>query len=106
VRRVASLLRSAQNGRRRRIRGRESGNADSARRRISLLTQNLGQAFDLALETKNPAYPQIHPFCTATRKLGGDVTDFTYRQAWIDRQHAYRITGTRGAARWLNVAKA
>ena len=67
------------------------------------LTQNLGQAFDLALETRDGAYPQIHPFCTPTRKLGGDVADFTYRQAWIDGDHAYRITGRRGSARWLNV---
>ncbi|TPG33082.1 DUF1214 domain-containing protein [Mycolicibacterium hodleri] len=67
------------------------------------LTQNLGQAFDLALETKDPAYPQLHPFCTPTRKLGGDIADFTYRQAWIEGRHAYRITGTRGTARWLNV---
>jgi hypothetical protein len=28
------------------------------------LTQNLGQAFDLALETKNTKYPVIHAFCT------------------------------------------
>jgi hypothetical protein len=67
------------------------------------LTQNLGQAFDLALETKNPAFPQLHPLCTPTRKLGGDVADFTYRQAWIDGTHTYRITGRRGTARWLNV---
>ncbi|MDT5142321.1 MAG: hypothetical protein QOE52_5249, partial [Mycobacterium sp.] len=67
------------------------------------LTQNLGQAFDLALETKDPAFPQLHPFCTPTRKLGGDVADFTYRQAWIDGDHAYRISGNRGTARWLNV---
>ena len=67
------------------------------------LTQNLGQAFDLALETKDPRYPQLHPFCTPTRKLGGDVADFTYRQAWIDGSHVYRITGRRGTARWLNV---
>jgi len=67
------------------------------------LTQNLGQAFDLALETKDPAYPQLHPFCTPTRKLGGDVADFTYRQAWIDGAHAYRLTGRKGSARWLNL---
>lgn len=67
------------------------------------LTQNLGQAFDLALETKDPAYPQIHPFCTPNRKLGGDVADFTYRQAWIDGAHAYRITGKRGTARFFNI---
>ena len=67
------------------------------------LTQNLGQAFDLALETKDPAYPQIHPFCTPTRKLGGDVADFTYRQAWIDGQHSYKIRGKRGSARFFNL---
>lgn len=67
------------------------------------LTQNLGQAFDLALETKDPAFPQLHPLCTPTRKLGGDVADFTYRQAWIDGAHTYRITGERGTARWLNI---
>ncbi|MFC3213056.1 hypothetical protein [Novosphingobium panipatense] len=67
------------------------------------LTQNLGQAFDLALETKDPAFPQIHPFVTPTRKLGGDVADFTYRQAWIDGNHTYRITGRKGTARWLNI---
>ncbi|WP_232492488.1 hypothetical protein [Novosphingobium kaempferiae] len=67
------------------------------------LTQNLGQAFDLALETKDPAFPMIHPFVTPTRKLGGDVADFTYRQAWIDGAHAYRLTGRKGTARWLNV---
>lgn len=67
------------------------------------LTQNLGQAFDLALETRDSAYPQIHPFCTPTRKLGGDVADFTYRQAWIDGEHVYRVSGRRGTARWLNI---
>lgn len=67
------------------------------------LTQNLGQAFDLALETRDPAFPQIHPFVTPTRKLGGDLADFTYRQAWIDGSRTYRITGRKGSARWLNV---
>jgi len=67
------------------------------------LTQNLGQAFDLALETKDPAYPQIHYFTTPTMKLGSDVPDFTYRQAWISGEHTYRITGRKGTARWLNI---
>ena len=30
------------------------------------LTQNLGQAFDLALETKDTRYPAIHTFCNPT----------------------------------------
>ena len=67
------------------------------------LTQNLGQAFDLALETKDPAYPQIHYFTHPTMKLGGDVSDFTYRQAWISGDHAYKITGRKGTARWFNL---
>jgi hypothetical protein len=70
---------------------------------LRFLTQNLGQAFDLALETKDPAFPQIHAFTTPTMKLGGDVADFTYRQAWIDGTHAYRLSGRKGTARWLNV---
>jgi hypothetical protein len=67
------------------------------------LTQNLGQAFPLALETKNPAYPMIHYFTHPLMKLGGDVSDFTYRQAWISGDYTYRITGKRGTARWFNV---
>ena len=66
------------------------------------LTQNLGQAFDLALETKDTKYPALHAFCTPTRKLGGDAADFAYLQAWIDGESVYRIYGHRGSARFLN----
>jgi hypothetical protein len=68
------------------------------------LTQNLGQAFDLALETKDTRYPVIHAFCTPLCKLGGDSADYTYQQAWIDGQSVYRIAGHRGTARFLNFA--
>ena len=67
------------------------------------LTQNLGQAFDLALETRDTRYPALHTFCGPTRKLGGDCADFTYQQAWIDGQSIYRLAGDRGTARFLNV---
>jgi hypothetical protein len=67
------------------------------------LTQNLGQAFDLALETRDPQYPAIHAFCNPTRKLGGDCADFTYQQAWIDGDSTYRISGTRGTAPFFNI---
>lgn len=67
------------------------------------LTQNLGQAFDLALETKDTRFPLIHDFCNPTRKLGGDCADFTYHQAWIDGTSAYRLSGRRGTARFFNV---
>ena len=66
------------------------------------LTQNLGQAFDLALETKDPRFPALHTFCTPYCKLGSDSADFLYQQAWIDGNSVYRITGTRGTARFLN----
>lgn len=66
------------------------------------LTQNLGQAFDLALETRDPKYPALHPFCTPTRKLGGDAADLSYLQAWIDGESVYRVSGHRGTARFIN----
>lgn len=68
------------------------------------LTQNLGQAYDLALETKNTKYPAIHPFCSPTRKLGSDNADCVYLQAWIDGESTYRIFGNRGQARFFNIA--
>ena len=67
------------------------------------LTQNLGQAFDLALETRDTRYPSLHPFCNPTRKLGGDCADFIYQQAWIDGESTYRIAGDRGTAQVLNI---
>lgn len=67
------------------------------------LTQNLGQAFDLALETRSTRYPEIHTFCHPTRKLGGDCADFLYQQAWIDGTSTYRITGERGSAPFFNI---
>ena len=67
------------------------------------LTQNLGQAFDLALETRDTRYPALHTFCGPTRKIGGDCADFTYQQAWIDGQSTYRLTGSRGTSRFFNV---
>jgi hypothetical protein len=66
------------------------------------LTQNLGQAFDLALETRDTRFPVIHTFVTPFCKLGGDCADFVYQQAWVDGQSVYRISGNRGTARFLN----
>lgn len=68
------------------------------------LAQNLGQAFDLALETKNTRYPVIHAFCSPFCKLGGDNADYTYQQAWIDGESVYCISGNRGTARFFNIA--
>ena len=84
----------------------KDANAASGAQRVDafrFLTQNLGQAFDLALETRDTRYPVLHTFCGPTRKLGGDCADFTYQQAWIDGQSTYRLTGNRGTARFFNV---
>ena len=81
-------------------------NAVSGAQRVDalrFLTQNLGQAFDLALETRDTRYPSLHAFCGPSRKLGGDCADFTYQQAWIDGESAYRIVGDRGTARFVNI---
>jgi hypothetical protein len=67
------------------------------------LMQNLGQAFDLALETKDTRYPVVHAFCTPLCKLGCDAADLTYQQAWIDGRSEYRIWGVRGSARFFNI---
>jgi hypothetical protein len=67
------------------------------------LTQNLGQAFDLAYETKDPKYPVIFTFCTPLCKLGGDNADCIYQQAWIDGQTVYKISGNIGSVKMLNV---
>ncbi len=69
---------------------------------LRFLTQNLGQAFDLALETRDAHYPQLHPLCSPTRKLGSDCADFMYQQAWIDGEHEYLIRGNLGTVRFLN----
>ena len=66
------------------------------------LTQNLGQTFDLALETKNTRYPALFTFSNPYCKLAGDAADFVYVQAWIDGQSVYRISGNRGTARFIN----
>jgi len=84
----------------------KDANAASGTQRVDafrFLTQNLGQAFDLALETRDTGYPVLHEFCGPTRKLGGDCGDFTYQQAWIDGHSTYRLSGSRGTARFFNV---
>ena len=66
------------------------------------MTQALSQAFDLALETKDTHYPMLHAFDAPNRKLGGDNADFVYQQAWIDGRSVYKITGSKGSARFMN----
>jgi hypothetical protein len=68
------------------------------------LTQNLSQAFDLGLETKDTRYPALHLFCSPTRKLGSDNADCIYMQAWIDGEQTYKISGRKGTARMWNIA--
>ena len=66
------------------------------------LAQNLGQAFDLALETRNPRFPLFHRFASPLCKLGSDNADCIYLQAWINGESVYRVTGRKGQARMWN----
>lgn len=66
------------------------------------LTQNLSQAFDLSLETRNPQFPLLHSFSNPLHKLGSDAADLLYHQAWIDGVSTYRIYGQRGSAQFIN----
>jgi hypothetical protein len=68
------------------------------------LTQNLSQAFDLALETRDTRYPALHAFCSPIRKLGSDNADQVYLQAWVDGRSTYKISGKKGGARFWNLA--
>lgn len=70
---------------------------------MRFLTQALSQAFDLALETQDPGFPQLHRFCGPGRKLGSDCADFAYHQAWIDGSSNYRLSGKRGNSRFFNI---
>jgi hypothetical protein len=67
------------------------------------LMQNLGQAWDLGYETKDPKYPVIHLWCSPFMKLGGDNGDCIYQQAWIDGENVYRISGNVGSVSVLNI---
>lgn len=66
------------------------------------LTQNLGQAFLLGFEAKDPKFPAIVPFCSPYCKLGGDNADCVYQQAWLDGESVYRLSGNKGTVRFLN----
>ena len=68
------------------------------------LTQNLSQAFDLALETRNTRYPALQVFDSPTRKLGSDNADCIYMQAWIDGASVYRLSGRASGARMWNIS--
>jgi hypothetical protein len=68
------------------------------------LSQNLGQAFDFALETWDTQYPALHVFDSPTRKFGSENADGIYMQAWIDGRSVYRLSGRKGTARMLNIA--
>jgi len=68
------------------------------------LTQNVSQAFDFALETKNTQYPALMVFDSPTRKFGSENADGIYMQAWIDGDCVYKLSGKKGTARMLNIA--
>src|SRR5262249_34830811 len=65
---------------------------------------NMSQAFDIWLENRDSRYPNIHPFCGPTRKLGADNADCIYLQSWVNDHDTYKISGNRGSAKMFNIA--
>jgi hypothetical protein len=101
---VETVLPAVGEGRRGCLQGSNPALAPHRADAFRFLTQNLGQAFDLAYETRDPRYPVIHTFCTPFCKLGGDNADYVYQQAWINGNSTYRISGNCGTARFFNIA--
>ena len=54
----------------------KDANAASGAQRVDafrFLTQNLGQAFELALETRDTGYPALHEFCGPAQESSAGV---------------------------------
>jgi hypothetical protein len=66
------------------------------------LMQNMGQAWQLAFETKDTKYPFVHSFMGPFYRVGGDNADATYQQVWIDGASVYKISGNLGTAAFQN----
>jgi hypothetical protein len=68
-----------------------------------LLARNVSLALQFCLENNNPDFPELLHYFDPIRKQGGDNPDALYVGAPINGQHSYRITGTRGDARYFAV---
>lgn len=70
---------------------------------LRLLARNVSLALQFQLENNDPDFPELLHYFDPLRKQGGDNTDALYVGAPIDGKHTYRISGTRGTARYFAV---
>ena len=70
---------------------------------LRMLARNVSLALQFHLENRNPDFPELLHYFDPVRKQGGDNTDALYVGAPINGEHTYRISGTRGNARYFAV---
>ena len=70
---------------------------------LRLLARNVSLALQFHLENNDPDFPELLHYFDPLRKQGGDNTDALYVGAPINGEHTYRISGTRGNARYFAV---
>jgi hypothetical protein len=70
---------------------------------LRLLARNVSLALQFELENDDPDFPELLHYFDPLRKQGGDNTDALYVGAPINGEHTYRISGTRGTARYFAV---
>lgn len=68
-----------------------------------MLARNVSLALQFCLENNDPDFPELLHYFDPLRKQGGDNTDALYVGAPINGQHTYRISGSRGDARFFAV---
>lgn len=70
---------------------------------LRLLARNVSLALQFHLDNNDPNFPELLHYFDPIRKQGGDNTDALYVGAPINGKHTYRISGTRGQARYFAV---
>lgn len=70
---------------------------------IRLLSRNIALALAFEMENNDPRHPEIMHYFDPMRKQGGDNTDALYVGAPINGTDTYRVTGTRGTAKYFSV---
>ncbi|MBT4520200.1 MAG: DUF1214 domain-containing protein [Halieaceae bacterium] len=70
---------------------------------LRLLARNVSLALQFKLENDDPDFPELLHYFDPVRKQGGDNTDALYVGAPINGEHTYRVSGTRGNARYFAV---
>ncbi|MFK7977706.1 MAG: DUF1214 domain-containing protein [Halioglobus sp.] len=70
---------------------------------LRLLARNISLALQFNLDNNDPDFPELLHYFDPIRKQGGDNTDALYVGAPINGEHTYRISGTRGEARYFAV---